>query len=202
MIIKTLGFLAITMAAGALVACGSDAEPSDGGGGSGGQAAGGSGGGGTNPACADATDPTMCSTCLDRAEELGQTVNALVTCTCSNCATQLQTCVEGADQAENDKCYAVVQCGQTNGCRGTECYCGVGVTVADCLANGPTGPCANEIAVAAGCDGETDLVQQAVCVNEARADANSTLGKASAVGSCSTGDPGLMPPVEGNCAGL
>ena len=169
----------------------------------GGSSAGGSGGGGAVITdCADADDPTMCNDCLTQAEGFGTTVDDLVTCSCAYCATELDACYNLADSAEAEKCRNVVDCGRAAGCKGTECYCGVGVSVADCLANGPTGECVDEIAIAADCQDITDLVDQAVCVQQARDADGSTLNLASAVGACSTGDPGLTPPAPGACGSL
>lgn len=198
MVLKRLGFIAIiTCAASAFVACSDSGASTPGGGGTGT-----GGGNGAAAACDMSADPTACGTCLDTAQSLGQTLDALVTCTCQYCYNELQACYQGPDDAENAKCRAVVECGQTNGCKGTECYCGVGVDINTCLMNGPMGPCRNEIVTAAGCEGSADAASEAVCVQMARSTAGSTLANASAVGACSTGDPGLMPPAEGHCANM
>lgn len=186
---KTIRFLTLSIVAGVwAVACGGSSDSS-----------GGNTAGSHSTQCMGAEDTTKCTTCLDTAEMMNQTINDLVICSCKNCADELAACFQGPDATENAKCQAVVLCAQMTGCAGTECYCGVGVTLADCLNTGPMGPCKDEIAKAAACDTITDPVMQATCVSTARAMAGSTLQKASAVGDCATGDPAQMPPVVGAC---
>jgi hypothetical protein len=218
--LKNIGLLTLSVALGLCsVACGGDDDGGSSGGGSGGTASGGggsggtasggggssNGGGGAGPitSCDDAADTASCTTCLDQAESFGQDrTDSLVVCSCASCADQLDACYNMADATDAANCRAVVECGQAAGCKGTECYCGVGVAIADCVSTGGTGDCKEEIAVAAGCENEATPTDEAACVAAARAEAGSAVALASAVGECTTGDPQLDPPAPGNCAGL
>lgn len=145
------------------------------------------------------SDQDACTQCGQSAQQLGMTMDALTSCACNHCAVQLGACFQSAtreangDAKRDELCRAVVQCALTSGCAGTDCYCGKGVTLANCLSAPAAGPCAQQIATAAGCATVTD----AVCVATAQANADSAVGRAFAVGQCTTGDPASS--VVGNC---
>lgn len=125
-------------------------------------------------------------------------------CACRFCAVQLAACVisaaeEGGDPVRDGQCLSILQCGLATGCSGTECYCGKGVDQVTCIANangdaGAQGLCAGTIAAAGGC---TDAAVPGDCVLRQRYDLNTAIGRAVAVGSCSTGDP--VVGIDGYC---
>ena len=99
-------------------------------------------------------------------------------CICTNCVTQTAACLNGTDPQANQKCLALVRCAAATGCRSTDCYCGAGVDLLTC-ASSATGSCKTEVIAAAG--SSNPLTISAEFGNKA-----SILGRADAVGSCST----------------
>jgi hypothetical protein len=148
-------------------------------------------------------DSAACTECLDTAAMLGQTQTPLTECACSNCAVHLAACFQSAtreqngDAARDAACRTVVECAQAQGCAGTDCYCGTGVDLIACAEAPAQGPCAQEIATAAGCD-----LIDALCVAAAQVDPATALGRANAVSLCTFGNPDPMAPVAGACPGL
>jgi hypothetical protein len=106
--------------------------------GAGGMTAGGAGGAGGG-------DPV--ATCIANAAAMGRT-GACTECGCMKCLAEINNC-------QDEPCASVVACGQMNGCRGRDCFCGAGRNALDCALMGAQGVCMNEIAAAAGiCPGE------------------------------------------------
>jgi hypothetical protein len=122
-------------------------------------------------------------------------------CACRSCAVQVMACVasarpdsgepDGGDAERDDLCRDMVECSLAFGCSGTECYCGEGVDQVTCLSNansdgGTMGPCARTVTAAGGCLGDPSPGD---CVLRQRNDPSTAIGRAVAVGSCTTGDP-------------
>jgi hypothetical protein len=144
------------------------------------------------------SDQEACNQCGQAAQQLGMKIDSLTNCACNHCAVQLGACFQSATRETNGdpnrdtQCRTVVECALSTGCAGTDCYCGKGVVLADCLQKPAQGPCAQQIATAAGCASVTD----AVCVATAQANADSAVGRAFAVGQCTTGE---SSGAVGNC---
>jgi len=158
-------------------------------GGTGGMTAGGTGGG----------DGDGSAMCIADAAAMGRT-GACTECGCMKCLEKINGC-------QDDLCADVVACGQMNGCKGRDCYCGVGVDAIMCAINGATGPCMMEIATAAGvctagmeANCATDL-SAVTNPTSAMYDANNPVSRANAVSVCTRGQvadpgvPGLVDPV-------
>lgn len=208
--VRSLSFAAALLAAASFVACG---EEDDGGGGGNDNAALCMGSVQQLPAECAATrmcngvaipeDAVACTQCLDTAASIGQAQTPLTECACSNCAVYLAACFQsavsepGGDANRDAACRSVVECAQSTGCAGTDCYCGTGVDLVTCAGAPAQGPCAQQIAAAAQCD-----LMDAVCVAMAQADVNTALGRANAVSLCTFGNPDPMAPVAGACQGL
>jgi hypothetical protein len=146
-------------------------------------------------------DQQACTECAQTATSLGLASNPLTACSCNKCAAQLGSCFQSAQRGETGgsadrdaKCQAIVECALSTGCRGTDCYCGVGKAIATCLAEttAATGPCHTQIEAASGC-ADTDRT----CVVKAQTTAGSAVQLAYAVGVCATGDP--TTGSNGNC---
>jgi len=160
--------------------------------GAGGMTAGGTGGGGGG-------DPT--ATCIADAAAMGRT-GACTECGCMKCLAEIMNC-------QDQPCADVVACGQTNGCKGRDCFCGSNLDAIMCAINGAQGPCIPEIASAAGV---CTAGMEAMCASDLSAvtnptsamyDANNPVSRANAVSVCTRGqeaDPGVplagIPAVE------
>jgi hypothetical protein len=168
-------------------------------GGTGGMTAGGTGGGGGGGG--DAT-----AMCIADAAAMGRT-GACTECGCMKCLDKINDC-------QDDLCANVVACGQMNGCKGRDCYCGVGVDALMCAINGATGPCMMEIATAAGV---CTAGMESLCASDLSAvtnptsamyDATNPVSRANLVSVCTRGqvaDPGVpgivaaVPAIAGMC---
>ncbi len=167
-------------------------------GGTGGMNAGGTGGGGGG-------DPT--AMCIADAAAMNRT-GACTECGCMKCLDKIDAC-------QDELCANVVACGQMHGCKGRDCYCGVGVDAIMCAVNGATGPCMMEIATAAGvcmagmeANCATDL-SAVTNPTSAMYDATNPVSRANAVSVCTRGqvaDPGVpiagipaSPAIAGMC---
>jgi hypothetical protein len=202
------GLLVVSVVA---AACGSDAGSSNGDGNNNGAACVGSTQQLAAPLCDETArtcqssvvpaDEDACNQCLQTAQQLQGSLTQLTTCTCQHCAGPLAACFQSGDTARDGLCRAIVECGQQTGCQGTDCYCGIGVALADCLSTGPMGPCMAQIdAAAAASDG--CMPGDAVCVATAQINLESAVGRANAVGACATGNPTATPPAVGLCEGV
>lgn len=152
-------------------------------------------------------DQPACDECTATKNQLnigGPDVELHMQCACRACAVQLTACVDSAREAGGDAdrdraCRDIIECSLAAGCSGTECFCGEGVDQVTCLASASTdagtqGECARTIMRAAGCE---DDPNPADCVLKQRYDLTTAIGRAVAVGSCTTGDP--VFGIEGNC---
>jgi hypothetical protein len=125
---------------------------------------------------------------------------ACTECGCMKCLTAINNC-------QDPECSSVVACGQMEGCRGRDCYCGAGVNVITCAGGFPEGACKEEIEAASG------LVADATCTanncaaslaeitnpDGAMYDATNPVSRANAVSICTRGqlaDPGIPGVVE------
>ncbi len=94
-------------------------------------------------------------------------------CTGRRCGQQFEGCYMSGDFVRDNTCRALQECGETSGCFGQQCYCGVGVLL--CL--DPQGPCRSQWEVAAG-SRDISVVQNASM------DRQSAVGRAAALGDC------------------
>jgi hypothetical protein len=160
-------------------------ETADGGGGSG-------GGGG------DAR-----SMCISNGTTNGLS-EACSTCGCDKCPTQVAACQDAL-------CQSVLSCGITNACSGTDCYCGIGKPVTECLTLA-SGPCMDQIIAASGVTVGTTpgcMTREtcAVALGTARTTSGNPLFQANEVSTCTKGSPAVMnamgmvttPAVAGMC---
>lgn len=145
------------------------------------------------------------NTCVDDGTMNGLS-QACAECGCTKCAQQVNNCQDAA-------CQSVLSCGVRTGCRGTDCYCGIGVPVATCLMQPATGPCMNEIVAASGVvvgmtTGCSTADACAVALSTARTDPANPLYRANAVSECNSGAPAVMdaqgnvttPAIQGMCS--
>jgi hypothetical protein len=116
------------------------------------------------------------------------------------------------NSCQDAACQSVLACGIRTGCKGTDCYCGVGVAVADCLNTGASGPCMNEIVAASGVmvgvtAGCTEVSKCAVALSTLRTDPTNPLYHADQVSQCTKGADAVTdamgmvttPAVPGMC---
>jgi hypothetical protein len=143
--------------------------------------------------------------CIAEAAAMNRT-GACTECGCMRCLQDIMNCTDEA-------CSSVVACGQAAGCKGRDCYCGVGVDVLMCAINGASGPCMNEIATASGvCTGAANMCATMLSAvtnpTSDMYDANNPVSRANAVSVCTRGqvaDPGVpllvpaVPAIAGMC---
>jgi hypothetical protein len=142
-------------------------------------------------------DEAACTTCGNSNIKLRVKSTPIAACACAHCAAQLRACFESADYEQDagdpqrdTSCLAIVQCGWASHCRGSECYCGVGVDRETCLqdaiAGHPRGACADVITSTSGCAGADNIGN---CVLGQQFKSGTLLYRATAVAQCVTGDP-------------
>lgn len=151
-------------------------------------------------------DVRACRDCMDtrRRLNIGNAENeAHLQCACRFCSLQITACVDSVrdddgDAARDEHCRAIIECSLAAGCSGTECYCGAAVDQITCLAaandGGTNGPCERTILAAGNC---LDDPRPGDCVLNQRFDLRTAIGRAVAVGTCTTGDP--VVGREGRC---
>lgn len=64
-------------------------------------------------------------------------------CVCESCQAPLETCADTAG------CLVILECVQSNGCSGLDCWCG-DVPIANCVLGEGNGPCRDEVLAAPG----------------------------------------------------
>lgn len=144
-------------------------------------------------------DDVICDGCFDLLDRLN--IEApLGRCACTYCGVQMMACIAStetgeptADSDRDEQCQQIVECAWANGCVGSDCYCGKGVSRDTCLKNANEGkllgPCATMIQNAANC-GPTDLPGN--CVGAEQIRWNSVIARATEVARCVSGDPILQ----------
>ena len=152
-------------------------------------------------------DEATCEDCYGMLDRL-DVDSPLGPCACSYCALQLTACFASAateingDEARDQHCRAIVECGWSVGCTGSDCYCGVGVDRDTGLKNAnegrALGPCAYEIEAGSDCQ-QDDL--RGVCVLSDQIRRGTVLHRAAVAASCIDGDPLSQGNVVPKCRG-
>jgi hypothetical protein len=96
-------------------------------------------------------------------------------CSCERCLETYLACRQGSNAQDNALCSAVLDCAERAHCTGDTCYCGTAPTIPPCLI--PSGPCMQEIEMAAG-TADADMIRTLSL------DPLTPLGRATAAGMC------------------
>jgi hypothetical protein len=102
------------------------------------------------------------------------TTDACSRCICAKCATQVAACYASNDAAKNTQCGKVQACAEAKHCASSDCYCGNSLLCAS-----PNGACVDVVKTAVGSSSLVDVLN-------ASNDTSTALGRANAIGACST----------------